>query len=520
MAIDPPVSSSGSSSLDTDDCNVSSLELMTETEFDMLIAGLGDSHIPHTAAPLLEAFGTLHRHGTRSSASPGSSNAQLTPTSTFSGLVSGNESNQAADGSGEDAFLYSNSSSDGYTHFSPHDSQSSGYSESRTGPPGRTEQSFYYRTARDLSVAPAHITGPATRSLFTNTNEMDHEALMQYDADTPSTADNIAFSSSVPYDESLLAGMNGAPELDLTYQPPHYPGCWSVNHAQQAYLAVTQPPQQFQPSWGAIQPSAQHVVPVSTPQQSVYYAAPGAVQYAAITPLYQHVPQPIPQYHNVPQPIPHNAYYGQYERTPQAPQLLYEPQVQIFPGVGPAPQTDLLQPSLTHPSETRVAPVTMPATRRQAVGPARLSPRTLAAAIHPRGAAANHAHPRDGDAPKRTKGGRKKGKPLSAAARQKSCATRKAVACWRCKLQRDPCEPGDDESKPCKRCERSTGPPCAFGCVRSKLPDFIFDILPPSMTLMHQKQTIEDCVQDQVVQWYHLRPVEVNLTSGYGCPLV
>lgn len=38
------------------------------------------------------------------------------------------------------------------------------------------------------------------------------------------------------------------------------------------------------------------------------------------------------------------------------------------------------------------------------------------------------------------------------------------------------------------------------------------------MTVMHQKQTIEDTVKDQVAQW-DPNWVEVYLTSGYGPPL-
>ena len=74
-----------------------------------------------------------------------------------------------------------------------------------------------------------------------------------------------------------------------------------------------------------------------------------------------------------------------------------------------------------------------------------------------------------------------------------------------------------------------------FDCDRSKLPDFVHDFLPreslivlsvlhdaadcvvqASMTLMHQKQTIEDCVNDQVLEWDHQNPIDVYLTSGYG----
>ena len=39
------------------------------------------------------------------------------------------------------------------------------------------------------------------------------------------------------------------------------------------------------------------------------------------------------------------------------------------------------------------------------------------------------------------------------------------------------------------------------------------------MTLMHQKQSIEDCVKDQVARWDLTRSVDVYLTSGYGPPL-
>ena len=39
------------------------------------------------------------------------------------------------------------------------------------------------------------------------------------------------------------------------------------------------------------------------------------------------------------------------------------------------------------------------------------------------------------------------------------------------------------------------------------------------MTLMHQKQTIEDTVADQVVTWDKEHPITVYLTSGYGPPL-
>lgn len=39
------------------------------------------------------------------------------------------------------------------------------------------------------------------------------------------------------------------------------------------------------------------------------------------------------------------------------------------------------------------------------------------------------------------------------------------------------------------------------------------------MTWMHQKQTIEDTVSEQVVFWNRDSPIDVALTSGYGPPL-
>jgi hypothetical protein len=36
------------------------------------------------------------------------------------------------------------------------------------------------------------------------------------------------------------------------------------------------------------------------------------------------------------------------------------------------------------------------------------------------------------------------------------------------------------------------------------------------MTTMHQKQSIEDTVQDQVIEWNTSNPIDVYLSSGYG----
>ena len=47
----------------------------------------------------------------------------------------------------------------------------------------------------------------------------------------------------------------------------------------------------------------------------------------------------------------------------------------------------------------------------------------------------------------------------------------------------------------------------------------MMDILPPSHTVVHQKQSIEDCVRKHVQAWDYKHPVEVLLTSGFGHPL-
>ncbi|KAK4500068.1 hypothetical protein PRZ48_008254 [Zasmidium cellare] len=117
------------------------------------------------------------------------------------------------------------------------------------------------------------------------------------------------------------------------------------------------------------------------------------------------------------------------------------------------------------------------------------------------------------------RGGRTRNSHLTEHTRQKSHAMRKVGACWRCAMQRDPC----DDGNPCSRClmRSQRGQTYFFDCDRSKLPDFVHDFLPPqaSMTLMHQKQSIEDTVSEQVFQWDLDNGIDVYLSSGYGPPL-
>ncbi|KAK3621587.1 hypothetical protein LTR56_022694 [Elasticomyces elasticus] len=113
------------------------------------------------------------------------------------------------------------------------------------------------------------------------------------------------------------------------------------------------------------------------------------------------------------------------------------------------------------------------------------------------------------------RGGRKKNTRLTAGVRERSHLMRKTGACWRCALQRDPCP---DEGTPCGRCHvrSQRGQTYFFGCDRSKLPDFVYDFLPPSMTGMHQKQSIEDYVAHNVVRWDGDNSIDIWLTCGYG----
>ncbi|WPH03804.1 Hypothetical protein R9X50_00668700 [Acrodontium crateriforme] len=113
------------------------------------------------------------------------------------------------------------------------------------------------------------------------------------------------------------------------------------------------------------------------------------------------------------------------------------------------------------------------------------------------------------------RGGRERGRPLQDDAREKSRRMRKVGACWRCVLQRDPCP---DDGSPCSRCliRSQKGQQKFFDCDRSKLPDLVHDFLPPSMTLMHQKQSIEDTVQNEILVWDRDNAIDIYLSSGYG----
>ncbi|KAK4615346.1 hypothetical protein CLAFUW4_10292 [Fulvia fulva] len=116
------------------------------------------------------------------------------------------------------------------------------------------------------------------------------------------------------------------------------------------------------------------------------------------------------------------------------------------------------------------------------------------------------------------RGGRQRNSHLTAETRQKSHAMRKKGACWRCAMQRDQCDHGE----PCQRCinRASKGQIQYFECDRSKLPDFVHEFLPPSMTIFHQKQPIEDLVKSQVLRWDKEHQLDLYLSVQYGEPLV
>ncbi|KAF7185484.1 Satratoxin biosynthesis SC3 cluster transcription factor SAT20 [Pseudocercospora fuligena] len=115
------------------------------------------------------------------------------------------------------------------------------------------------------------------------------------------------------------------------------------------------------------------------------------------------------------------------------------------------------------------------------------------------------------------KGGRKKGIHLTEPSRARSHQMRKIGACWRCAMQRDPCDHGD----PCSRCAMRSqrGQNYYFGCERSKLPDFVIDFLPPSLCFDHTKAVLEDTVRTEVVGWHRENSIDVYLSCGYGPPL-
>ncbi|KXT06336.1 hypothetical protein AC578_9168 [Pseudocercospora eumusae] len=115
------------------------------------------------------------------------------------------------------------------------------------------------------------------------------------------------------------------------------------------------------------------------------------------------------------------------------------------------------------------------------------------------------------------KGGRKRGIPLTEPSRARSHQMRKIGACWRCAMQRDPCDHGD----PCSRCAMRSqrGHNYYFGCERSKLPDLVDDFLPQSLCFEHTKAVLEGLVRTEVVDWHRENSIDVYLSCGYGPPL-
>ncbi|KAK5710291.1 hypothetical protein LTR17_018997 [Elasticomyces elasticus] len=55
-----------------------------------------------------------------------------------------------------------------------------------------------------------------------------------------------------------------------------------------------------------------------------------------------------------------------------------------------------------------------------------------------------------------------------------------------------------------------------MGCNRSTLPDFINDLLPASLTGLHQKQAVENYIGRTVARWDTNNAIDVELTCGYG----
>lgn len=122
-------------------------------------------------------------------------------------------------------------------------------------------------------------------------------------------------------------------------------------------------------------------------------------------------------------------------------------------------------------------------------------------------------------ADKVSKGGRKKNSHLPVTSRERIHAMRKVGACWRCVMQRDPCDA--PEGGCCSRCvmRASKGQTYYFDCDRSKLPDFVAEFLPESLLFEHQKQGIESFVSSAVAHWHVDNCIDVYLSSGYGPPL-
>ncbi|KAM0721599.1 hypothetical protein Q7P37_002524 [Cladosporium fusiforme] len=434
------------------------------------------------------------------SVSPESDNPQYTPSSSSATLDLPDDSDDV----GVlflDSSQLSSAATDGFVHISPFSSHSSTYSgtNSYDGTQSTGAATVYTDQSREVSSGP-------TSSPLSHQNQQQQQQWPSFttvESDVYSTstfADGTihgfgGFSSAGPGSFGSIAGANITADTTLPLRPAPFSQPWPVTS-----LPITQGP-----SWGYMPQ------PMAHPSQLSYghsvrqttSAVPGNNAYTFPLNVGLH---PAPPMSNQTQLLPFQCNTNSLHQNHAGPSV----------ETTTIRQDSYQEVEMLHSTKKRSSNNT--AAKSVGVSTARQGPRPLAVA-----GPSTHSEPADAleeQDTKAVKGGRRKHSHLNDQARKRSSAMRRKGACWRCKIQRDTCP---DDGTPCQRClnffESHKNHQHFFACDRSKLPNFVMDFLPPSYTTMHSKQSIEDCVQEQVRYWDIARPVEVELTSGYGHPI-
>ncbi|OQO07692.1 hypothetical protein B0A48_07389 [Cryoendolithus antarcticus] len=477
---------------------------MTAEEFE---ATLRDWHFTSPIEVSSDAFEPSNKGSQQHTpVSPQTSNDQYTPSSNDADWIEvyGNGLDQETlDICSADASSFSGD----FETISPLESHYSAYS--MMSQPDHSEPASASGSSRRPSVAPVATQrrvhpagGDAARPEPTRQPERAQDDLSQHPFDMD------AVMTSAALDSALLTGLN--PQDAFYHNAPPLQSSWREAGPGASNTFYHGSSQATAYAWGTMQ----HTM---SPYEGFLAAtATAPISATDSQPLNQHLAYQIA--HNqqtLPTTSGANDHLTSFTSTPSHAVGFHATSALSIPvTMDPSNLAMHARPALQIPVQNRPAPIPVP-TRQAAHAPYPSTHRTIAVA----GPAAivTSTHHRHAPEPSSAKGGRKKNTHLNDETRQKSSTMRKRGACWRCAMQRDPCDGGD----PCTRCQMrwQKGQQYFFDCDRSKLPDFVLDFLPPSLTLMHQKQTIENCVREQVQFWDFKRPVVVHLTSGYGPPL-
>ncbi|GAB1731809.1 hypothetical protein NU195Hw_g7249t1 [Hortaea werneckii] len=441
------------------------------------------------------------------SQSPNTSSFVLTPASTnpdftISGDLSSFEQPDESDVISTSGGSHASPYSEDYVHIDRHFVGQSSF----TMDANDLNQAIPRSEAHDVHTYPSSAPlDPLFPSMATNQFSIDNMAELSRHASTDyeqgAQFGNLIVTGNYSSSEEGFDRSSMAFEDELCSHPGNF-GAAIGNSFGTRMDFSSQATQSFGSAFSTQSPFVNHMHPRPREQTSVVH--PGAAQVASSGITQQAWSQALPgqwghvNYQSAPDMMDRHYFSQQYPAAASFP-----------PAQPPRANQDLIQSS-------SVNRYNVPAPRHSS----ELAEQSSPSKTHPRRQlkpAVSETHiPIDQAQKERRKptGGRKKGERLPAQTRHESSKMRKISACWRCVMQRDKCS----EGMPCKRCVENDikGVSMYFPCDRSKLPDLVFDFLPPSMTWMHQKQTIEDCVKDQVLRWDLQNSRDVYLTCGYG----